>query len=213
MPVLPDRNNELIEFFEAHAPVWALNGPALGLSIGQTNNLTGMTTLARTHYDAAITARNEARAAVQTQQNTLGLLRMLGGDLIKVIRAKAEADANFGLYALAQIPAPAAPQPLPPPEVPENLSAGLDNAGRIALRWSALRRGGVYFTLERSTTFVGGQSGGWVGVGTAQENRFTDETIPLGLAAASYRVTARRGEQASEPSEPVTVLFGTALAA
>ena len=110
------------------------------------------------------------------------------------------------VYNDAQIPPPSPHTPLGPPNTPTGVTARLNAVGQIELGWTASRRGGTSFVIERSTT---SSTGPWSIIGAAETARFTDRAVPVGLEAVSYRVTAMRSAGASTPSAAVTVPFGT----
>jgi len=129
-----------------------------------------------------------------------------GGDIIKTIRAFAETTGDPGVYTAAQIPPPAPPAPLGPPETPTDLSGVLTTDGQINLRWGGSRKGGTSYTVERSVT---GANGPWTIIGTSEERAFVDTALPVGLDSVMYRVRAARSGGTSNWSAPLPFIFGT----
>lgn len=209
MSVVPSSINEKITYFENHLPVWGPNAAAIGLTVEQIAEINTLVTAAREAYNAAYSAREAAKSATQTQGDAVSAMDAYGGDLIKTIRAFAETENDPAVFATAQIPLPAPKTPLGPAPMPENLSAMLNNAGEIYLSWSATSRGRMGFVIERRTQEPGQAFGAWSLIGTATNKNFTDETLPVGLESAQYRVTAERPGGRSQPTEPIAVLFGT----
>lgn len=210
MAVVPAGTPEKLAFFETRLPVWAADAEGIGLSAAQIAELTALTVAARNAYNAAITARAAARAATQAQNDAIGAMAGLGGDLVKTIRAFAQTTDDPAVFAAAQIPAPRPKTPLGPAPTPTNLTAELTNSGGIRLRWTASSRGRTGFVIERRLTRQGEIPGAWSLIGTSVAKSFTDNAVPTGLESAQYRVTAERPGGRSEPTEPIVVLFGTA---
>lgn len=213
MAIVPSGINAKISFFENHIDAWTTNADAIGLATAQLTQLTALITAARTAYNDALTARDAAKSATLVQRIAVDAMASLGGDMIKTVRAYAETNNNPSVFSLAQIPAPSEPSPLGPPASPTELSASITTAGTVVLRFAASKQGGTSFTVERSTVTPGGSPSAWVLIGVAEEKVFEDDGVPVGLASALYRVTARRSGGVSQPTAPVSVLFGSTGAA
>lgn len=220
MGIIPQSKVERVEFCEAHAPVWNLNAAAIGLTAAQATAFKNLTSAARTAYDAAQAAKLSYRAAVTAQDAAIAAaVSGLGGasDLIRIIKGFAENSADpAAVYALAQLPPPAPPVPLPAPGVPTNIGVTLEPSGAVTLSWDAADAAagtGAYFNVSRKLpgqtafTLVGGSPG------TNSESRrmsFTDFTVPTSAAGAGaqYIIQGRRGARSGEMSEAITVQFG-----
>lgn len=207
MGVLPPTNLAMIEWFEQRVASWVGDPTAIGLTAEQTTSLLSLTSTARAGYQAAQQARNASKAATVTFHNGADELRDYGADLIKTIKAFAEASDNPEVYALAEVPPPAEPEPLGPPGMPYDIATSLDNAGYLTITWKAdngAASTGAYFMIERrldneqSFTLIGG----------AGAKTFTDAQIPLGTTQAIYIIKPRRGELIGQPSNQVVVQFG-----
>lgn len=212
MGVLPNSRLARVEFFEAHDPVWAATAPGpgvgtIGLTSAQVTAQVTKVTDARTKYNAMIAAREAAKAATLAFYNSEDAMTLSGAGLISTIKAFAEATVNPNVYVLAQIPAPAAPQPYGAPTNPTAVGAFLENDGSVTLSWKGTLFGGQFYSIWRQ--LWGSQD--WVQVGTVAAKKFTDAVVPAGIVAATYQVKAHRGSQASAGSEPVTVLFGSQM--
>ena len=213
MAVLPDKELELIQFCEAHAPIWAAAPTSIGLTALQVAALTTLTTNARKAFGDAQTARQASKAQTTTYHASTGSLRSNVADLVRLVKAFAENTANpNAIYAAAQIPPPAAPTPPPPPGPPTNVTVGLNPDGSITLRWktaNASPSAGVFFQVARrigatsAYAPIGGASGGPRGV-----SEFVDNTLPLGTQQASYIIQGRRGTQVGQASEAINIQFG-----
>ena len=213
MPVLPDKELELIQFCEAHNPVWAVAPTAIGLTAAQVTAITTLTTAARKNYSDAQAAREASKAATTTLHAGTRTLRASAADMVRLVKAFAENTANPDtVYAAAQSPPPAAPTPPPPPGQPTGITVGLNPDGSISLRWrtaNAAPTTGVFFSIARrigisgAYSSIGGASGGPRGI-----TEFIDDTLPLGTQQASYIIQGRRGTQMGTASDAVNVQFG-----
>lgn len=209
MATVPQTLVGKIEFFEQHLPVWAASPTAIGLTAPQIAALNTLVTQARADYQAALTARNAAKAKTEVQNNSFNAMAELGGDYIRTIRAYADLTNNPNVYSIAQIPSPQPPQPIGPPQVPTNVRAVLNNNGQVDLKWNGSRTGGTSFRIERNVTPVGGSASGWHLIDVVEERSYIDSHVPQGLASALYRVIAQRSGGMSVASEPGQVIFGT----
>ncbi len=207
---IPNKLNEKIQFFEQRLPVWAGDPPAIGLLPVDIVSLNTAVTAARAAFNAAQAARNLAKAATEQQDIAVAAMLEIGRAQVRVIRAWAFKTSNPNVYAMAQIPAPADPTPLGPAEQPTDLTTTLTTGGSIELAWQGSRVGGTSFRIFRSLKNPGAESGPFILIGTSEERRFTDSTIPTGLQNATYYIVAVRSGGASQPSDVSTVYFGSA---
>jgi hypothetical protein len=218
MSVIPEGRTESIEFCEVHAPVWAANAAGLGLSPAVCAAFTAATDEARMKYDDALKARDAAKAATASSNDSIREMKSDAATLVRTIKAFAEASANpQAVYNLAQIPAPLPPAPLPLPGKPTNLSVTLLPTGAVQLSWdaeNAAASSGAFYNIARklpgAANFVG--IGGAPG-STTQSRRmtFTDASVPTSAAAAGvqYIIQGQRGTSQGLPSDAVVVQFGT----
>lgn len=217
MSVLPSTKIEQIQFCEAHVPLWAAAPAAIGLTAAQVTALSAATMNARKSFDAAQAARDASKAATTSLNADAGTMRDQAADLIRVIKGFADLQSNpAAVYAAAQIPMPAAPQPLPAPGKPNGLVVTLESTGAITLSWeadNAAASSGAFYTIARK---IPGQSG-FTGIGgapgtTAGSRRmtFTDTSIPTSAASlgAQYIITGQRGTVVGTPSDAIVVQFG-----
>ena len=201
----------MIDFFAAHAAGWVANQASIGITVQQAVDLTTFITTAQQAQLAADTAKNAAQAATLDLQTKSADLREYGGDLVRLIKAYAESQADPApTYVLAEIAPPAPKVPLGPPAVPTNLQGVVDNSGAVTLTWDATLTGGTQFTIERQLSPVGGAPGAWGTIGSVSSKEFTDNSLPQGFANASYRVIAKRTGGTSQPTEPTAIYFGIA---
>lgn len=207
MAVLPDGNLAMIQWFEDRVASWLADPASIGLSAEQADSLLAFTGAARAAYQAASQIRSDSKSATVTYTNGAGDLRGFGADLIKTIKAFAEATDDTNVYALANVPPPADPEPLGPPGKPTNITSTINSSGHLLLKWKANNAAsstGVYFMVERQLN----DEPGFTLVGGSGSKDFTDVKIPLGTAKATYIIIPFRGDLAGEPSNQTTVQFG-----
>lgn len=208
MPVLPDKNNDTIQFFEQRQTAWQSNATSIGLTVIEMTAFAPLITSARTGFTNAEVARQASKNATVTLNANMDSLRNQGAALIAKIKAYAEATGNPNVYVLASIPPPADPTPAPDPTPPSDVRGNVNNDGNVVLRWKATKVNGDFYSVWRLLS-----GGSWTPIGSVAAKTFTDSTLPGGNAWAQYQVKSHRGEEVSEGSEPVVVLFGQQLAA
>ena len=207
MPVQPRKKIENIEFFEQRAPVWTANAATLQLAPEELASLTALTDAARDAYTAAQLAASNAKTATANQNQAVGAMRDLGGELIKKIRVTAEQTGDPSLYGLAQIPEPKDPAPIPAVEASDVRFRLLTN-GDLELAWDGKVSTGTTYIVQRAITPAGGSQGAYQNLGFADEKRFVDKTIPSGTERVSYVVRAKKGATVTPGTAPITVRFG-----
>lgn len=211
MGVLPENRTDLIIFCEAHVPVWAANAAAIGLTAAQVTALQNFTTVARTKFNGAQAARQASLAATDDFYNSVRSMRGQAADLVRLIKAKAEADNNPNVYVLAQIPPPSAPTALPAPGKPTDIQITLNPGGSITLSWESTNSApssGAFFLVSRRITSGPAATPAFVGIGGTAIREFTDDTITAGTAGLSYIIQGFRGTRAGTPSDQIAVQFG-----
>lgn len=218
MAVIPDKIQDQIQFCEDHLPAWSNTPARIGLTEAQISELQGLTESARAAFEQAQLRRQAAKAATTELRAAVASMRTAAADLVRQIKAFAALQSEpASIYALAQIPEPAAPTPLPPPGVPTDFVVTLEPTGAVTLSWTATdasASSGAFFNVFRRLPGQGGFSpiGGASG-STAERRRmsFTDTTAPTAAAAAGiqYVVRGQRGTAQGSPSPAVTVQFGT----
>lgn len=217
MPVLPYGDRNLLEFCEAHVPIWEGSPAGIGLSQAAVNQLKAETVLLRAAYDEAIMAREGSKAATTALKTRATPTRQTAADLIRQIKAFAAMQADPGLiYSAAQIPEPAQPSPAQAPGTPNNVTVTLEPSGAVTLAWDASNSAastGAFFSVMRKlpgqTAFfnVGGSPGATT---VSRRMKFTDFTVPTSAAGsgAQYIIQGYRGDRTGQPSEAITVQFG-----
>lgn len=217
MSVLPRRNIDLIDFCVSRITNWTTNAEQIGIEASQVQALNALVTQAGNALDAAVKARNGARSATVTLEDSMGELRRSAATIVRQIKAFADAQSNPQVvFALAQINPPAPPSPVPPPGKPEDFLITLNSDGSVTLSWTgqgSAASSGTFYTIYRR---LPGQAG-YVSVGgspgTTTERRrasFTDATIPASAASAGvhYIIQGFRGTRAGTASDALVVQFG-----
>ncbi len=209
MPILPSRTQDLIQFFDVHAPVWTANAVAIGLTPAQATAFQSLTTAAHNAYNAKLAADQAARAATITLQASVTDARRSASDLIRTIKAFAEnASKPDVIYNLAQIPPPATPQPAPPPAKPGDLTVTLvPTTGALELRWKASNPVGTVGTSYIIRRREEGQTE-FMFVGVTGEKRFVDSTFFSGPDSVEYTVQGQRADSAGPVSDIFIINFG-----
>ncbi len=217
MSVLPKDRLQLIQFCETHIPVWESTPTAIGLTAAQVTALNDLTNGAREAYNQAQSARAASKAATTAYNNEVASMRSKAADLVRQIKAYAQLQNNPDtIYAIAQIPPPAAPAPVPAPGVPEKIEVTLESTGAVTLSWEAVNAAassGAFFTVARKLpgqsvfTSIGGAPGS-----TSESRRmtFTDNTVPTSAAGVGvqYVIQGQRGTTVGIASGAITVQFG-----
>lgn len=208
MSTYPRDRQEFLNWCEAHFPVWQTNATAIGLSTNQITAFKGFVMAMRSKVTAQTTAKAAAKAATEAVVDAENDLRTSAADLVRSIRAFATNADNPDVYQLAQIPAPASGQPMPPPGQPTDFKVELNPNGSITLKWKAKHPQGsdnVVYLVQRK---LPGETA-FVLAGAVGEKAFTDQTLPVGIDGATYIITAQRGQTLGQPSRQLAVTFGS----
>lgn len=210
MAIIPPGKVDLIQFCEAHVPVWSAVGASIGLLPAQITALDTATKAARAKFNAAETARAASKAATLNLDDSCDTLRANVALLVKTIKLYADNQANPDpVYAAAQIPPPAAPTSNPPPGQPNSFTFTIEPGGLLTLRWkssNSTSSTGANFVVARR---VGNQSSvPFTVIGGTSSRVFTDDTIPAGVSVVTYIVTPKRNGVVGTPSDMISVQFG-----
>jgi hypothetical protein len=204
MAVLPKSRLDRVEFFEARLAQWAGSAAAIGILPAQAAQIATMTNAARAAFNAQQTQLAAAKAATASFYVKTDDMAELGSDLIKTIKAYAETTNNPNVYALASIPAPAAPTPAGAPTAPTALDATMNADGTITLKWKGVLAARQFFSIWRQ---LPGQNAP-TQIGSIAAKSFIDTSVPRGLTQVVYSVRAHRDTLVSEPSDNIVVYFG-----
>jgi hypothetical protein len=206
MSVIPDTKVGKIEFGENHVTPWTANAVPMGSSTAAVTSWSALVTAARTAYTTQQAAQSAAKDATITLDLAVKSMMDATASIIKQVRAKADLSGN-SIYALASLPIPAAPSPVPPPGTPTNFKIALSQTGALTLKWKCPnpvgRGGGTFYQIARRI----GPTGAFVPQTGVGSRTFTDPTIPAGTASVTYQITAIRTTAVGETAE-FTVNFG-----
>lgn len=189
MSVVPAEIVAKIQFYEDHNTPWSTNAVAIGTTTTEVTALATLTSAARSAYDAQQAARNAAKDATLNLRLAVAAMATAGSDIIKKVRAKA-ATGGDGVYALASIPAPALPSPVPPPGMPTGFVATLNPDGSVKLRWKCPNPAGSAGTVYQLSRKTG--AGEFAAIGVSGARSFVDATVPAGVASVTYQIVAVR---------------------
>lgn len=203
---------DFLAWCQAHQGVFQTNAAGIGLLAGQVTAFKNAITAATDAANAQEIARQTAKAATITVEEKFSLLQASAAEMVRTIRAYAENNHNNNVYALAQIPPPATPGPVPPPAQPVNLRAELDApTGNITIRWKCAQPEGAAGTSYIIRRRAHGQTEfQFLGVAGGGGKVFVDTTLAAGPDSVSYTVQGQRADASGPVSEILTVNFGRA---
>lgn len=207
MGTVPPSRLGTLEFYETHLPLWAADPLIIGLTLEAVTDLQAVVSTARTAYDNAQTARVASKGATEGFYNAIDTLRTTGSGALAEIRAFAKSTENPDVYITAGIPAPSAPSPVPAPDAPTELNTTVAMNGEVTLKWKAKQPapGAEVFTvIYRRLNGVGA----FTEFTSTGEKTWIDTSIPSGTQSVSYFLRARRGDQVSPASSPLTQFLG-----
>jgi hypothetical protein len=196
-----------IEFFQSKLTPWTDNATALGTSSAAVTALGTKVTAAQNARAAQIIALAAAETATATLDNAIEQMMIAGMDIVKDIRATAASAPNPQVvYDLAQIPAPATPQPVTTLGTPGNFKAKLNGNGDLITTWKCAspRASGTVYQVYRR---IGG-TGEFTYLGGCGTKKFVDTTIPAGATQVTYQIQAVRSTAVGEWAQ-FNVNFGT----
>ncbi len=205
--IVPSKDVEAIQWFQAHLSVWSGAAVSIGTSVSAITAFTVVVKAASDALEAQTKAKETSKAATTTFHNNVAAMRANGADIIQTIKAFAETTNNPNVYGLAQLPMPQPPTPLPAPGQPTNFKVELTGSGAVQITWKATNSAsssGVFFTVKRKLA----SDAAFVNVGTVGAKKFTDTSILQGTTSATYLVQGFRGLLAGEESEQLSVQFG-----
>lgn len=207
MGVVPTKDVDAIQFYEAHVPIWLSQASSVGLTTSQVNGLDDAVKDARNALTAQTAAKQAAKASTTALRNAVSAMRTNGSDLIRTIKAFAATSNNPDVYARAEIPPPAAPTPAPPPGQPTNFKVELTPSGAVMITWKAVNAAassGVYFAVRRK---LNGE-GAFTLIGSTGSKSFVDDGLTQGTTGATYIIQGFRGLSAGPEGTQVSVQFG-----
>lgn len=205
MAIVPDTYIGKITFYEAHIAAWTAQATSVGLTDADCVALASLITAARSAYNNQQAALSAARGATAAMHAAVRAMHTLGSADIARIKAYAEETGDMGVFAKAEIPAPASPSPVGPPGTPTDFTVTLMQSGAITLRWKCANPVGGGGTSYRVQRRIG--TGPFTQLGIVGARAFTDETIPAGSSGVVYQITAFRSTTGGTPAQ-FNVNFG-----
>jgi hypothetical protein len=211
MPIVPKKNDLMIQFYSDRQAGWLTNQTAIGLTSGQNTTLDARISTANDAAAAQAAAKIAAKNATVTYHEAANDLRSFGAELIAAIKAKALSVGGDSVYTLASIPPPATPTPRPAPGQPTEIKAVLTPLGEVEMTWKCVNSpgGGTIYNVFR---YAGGGTptpADWTYVGGTGEREITDATPPAGAALIMYKIQAVRSTVVG-PWAVVNVFMGVA---
>lgn len=190
MALLPEQHAARIAFFQNRIANWTAEATNIGTT---TTNVTAVQTAA-TAAATALSEQQIAQSAAKTATANLELameaLTNAGMVVVEQVRTKAR-TAGPGVYVLADIPAPATPQPKGPPGKPTDFVALVSEDGSLDLGWKCPNpRGtsGTIYQVYRRTT----PTGDFEHLGDTGQRKFVDATVPGGTSQMTYKIRGIR---------------------
>ncbi len=208
MATYPRDQTKLAAWARSHADVWSQDPSAIGLTPAQVAAFNGVVDEFEARRLEAITARNAARSATAMSNHAKLVMRNAASDLVRTIRAFAAMNGASDVLARAQLPIIAQASPVPPPGQPTNLSFSIGSDGALTLAWTAKHPKGsdrVVYLVRRKLA----HEKGYTFLGASGEKSYTDDTLPVGVASATYVITAQRGRVKGPDSLTYVVTFGS----
>jgi hypothetical protein len=205
MTIVPETREGKVTFYEAHLSPWAEDPASIGTTSEAVATLADLVAEARAALEDHRQAQMAARSATLRYHQAVARMHAgTGGGqwILQNIKAFAQATADTGVYARAQIPVPAKPgRPgsLPAPGKPYAFDAALGQIGDLTLTWKCDNPSGTVGTIYQVRRQIG-MDGPFEMVGTVGDKRFLDHTIPPGTVNCMYEVTAMRSTTKGEPA-------------
>jgi hypothetical protein len=205
MGTIPKKRADQLNFVQTHLDPWTVNGAAIGVAPDQSATMSEK-------YDAALSKVNLLLAAEQALADArlvcdLAMRDMVSyaAELVRAIRYTAISTNDPQVYALAGIPAPKTPAPVPAPGSPSKLNVAILAGGALQLKWARknpVNSGGTMYEVHRASG-----AGPMVHIATTGTKDFTDQTLEPGTPVVTYRLIAVRSTVKGAASQ-FTVQFG-----
>lgn len=207
MARVPTKLEDFLTFASTHATVFDVNHTALGIPAAAATAFKTQVSANQGLYTGQVNAQEVAKGATAKQQASTALSRQMLADLIRAVDLTAANSADpAGVYALAQIPAPASPSPSAPPGTPTDFKVALDDDGSVILAWKCPNPSGTSGTIYEVRRKPAGTQA-WTFISATGVRKFVDDTILSGSSPVTYQVTAVRSTQRGMPAS-YNVTFG-----
>jgi len=206
MRLVPDKQDERIEFFQTKLAVWQAHAAELGLNETELADLAAAVEATRVAQQEAHVARQMAQAATLSLKLADKTMSTMGAAALFKIRGAARL-AGDGVYPIAQIPVPAQASPIGAPGGPVGFEVKLMTLGWVELTWRCRQPRGAVGTMYQVYRKLR-EDGPFEYIGTAGERKYVDTTVPAGTPSVTYKVRAVRSTTAG-PWRQFIVNFGT----
>jgi hypothetical protein len=190
MRLVPKDINGAIDFFNVHAQFWAQDPGAIGTTPERVAELQARVAAAREAHLAQRQMQDAARSATIRLQLALDEMKDLGTTIVQEVRAKAAVDGPE-IFVDASLPLPRKGSPIGEPGTPKNFSFQLDAIGALMLKWDCDHPRGAVGTMYRISRRIG-WNGPFTFIGLCGKKSFNDDTLPAGVAMATYEIVAYR---------------------
>ncbi len=201
MSTIPQSYPAAIDWCTNHLADWPADPTTIGLDEARVLELAGRTQAAAQALADAQQLDNQKKAAFADYHAKARSMREYASQSVGIIRGFAKGSDNpEAIYTLAQIPAPADPEPAPEPGVPFKFTTNLlqDGSLEVAFDCDNQGEGGVIYEVRRRDG--AGQSLPFNFIMNTLERRFTDDTIPHGTGQVTYRIVATRSTGRGSPA-------------
>ncbi|OAB59416.1 hypothetical protein AY599_00355 [Leptolyngbya valderiana BDU 20041] len=208
MSTIPESYPAAITWTTNKLANWPNDPTVIGLDDARILQLTALKDEAAAALANAQQLDEDKKAAYEAYHNKAKAMRDYASQSVGIIRSFARGSDNpSAVYTLAQIPAPADPTPAPAPGKPKDFEVLLLDGGSLEVTFECDngREGGVTYEVRRRDSALPGSP--FQFVMNALERKFTDDTIPNGTGAVTYRVQAIRSTGRGYAAER-TIIFG-----
>jgi hypothetical protein len=210
-PIPRSPRGEVLKFGNSHKAIFIANAAGVGIQPSDATKFADAVNDAQTATDEQETIKNAYRTATTNTNSAFSHLLTVQGDVIRKIRAFAEASADpQAVYTLAQIPPVASPSVMAPPGKPTNMKVTLDTStGWLNLAWKCTNPEGASGTSYIVRRRVPGTTE-FTFIGVTGSKKFVDKTFFAGPDSVEYTVQGQRSDQSGPVSEVFVVNFGQA---
>ena len=206
MSLVPKKKPERTTFFASKISPWTTNSAALNVEPAAVATLDTRVEAARDAQATFVAARAAARSAGINYDQAVRGMTLAGTAIISQIRTTAQTGGD-AIYALADLPAPPTPRPVPAPGTPSDFVAALGGDGSVKITWKCVNPRGSTGTMYQVYRRVGG-AGEFSYVGGVGAKEFTDSAVPAGATTVTYQIQAVRSTAAGGWAQ-FNVNFGT----
>jgi hypothetical protein len=204
MANLPNSRTQRLNWLETRIGAWLDNASQIGLAVDLVGDLQSKITAARAALENRESLKAQAEAATLLWHQNIDDTGELAAAAIAATKGFAKTSGNPAVYALAQISPGSPPTPAGAPEVPGDMTTEVLNRGAVEIRWKGTLAFRTYYEVLRRLPGEGVEKM----IASIGKLRFIDDTLPSGPSRVWYAVRARRGELASDMTDPVEVRLG-----